>query len=59
MKNHKAEVALEFAAGLKMTERDFADLAILAADQAGLSTTDQSLFEQLLTAAVESRKHRG
>ena len=59
-KNPKVELVLTAILNerIAMTEQDFADLAVAAADQAGLSVRDQSLFEQLLTAAVEGQKHR-
>lgn len=57
-KNWKVDRVFELLVehGIHMNEQDFADLAVAAADQAGMSTRDQSLFEQLLTAAVEERK---
>lgn len=59
-KNPKVELVLTAILndGIKMSEQDFADLAIACADQAGMSVRDQSLFEQLLTATVENLKHR-
>ena len=63
-KNEKVSILLgltgvesDLFESLEFTEQDFADLAIAAADQAGMSARDQSLFEQLLTAAVAERKN--
>lgn len=60
MYKHKTELVLTaiLNENLQFTAQDFADLALACADQAGMSLTDQSLFEQLLTAAVEEQKHR-
>jgi hypothetical protein len=55
--NPKMKDVLALCYGLGFTERDYAELAIVAADQAGLSARDQGLFEQLLTAALENHKH--
>lgn len=56
--NRKVNDVIDKLVVMEFTEQDFADLAVAAADQAGLSRSDQSLFKQLLTAAIEESKHR-
>lgn len=59
-KNWKVERLFELLVenDLGMTERDFADLALAAADQAGMPMLDQSLFETRLTQMLRDRQER-
>jgi hypothetical protein len=49
----KAEAVIEVTDGRSFTEHDFAELALLAADQAGASLEAQTKIKALLDAALD------
>lgn len=49
----KAEAVIEVTDGRSFTEHDFAELALLAADQAGAPAATQTQIKALLDAALD------